>query len=65
MIHITNFIDRVSLVESRKSKDLVMPVSEARGLRDEIAKLLVELKQLNSNKAEEIIEVEITGGSFK
>lgn len=67
MIHIKRFIDKVSIIESRQGKDVVIPVSDARGLRDEISKLLsdlYELKKEESNK-QEIIEVEIKGGSFK
>jgi hypothetical protein len=67
MIHIKRFFDRVSLMESKKSKDFVLPMSEARVLRDEIAKLLADLHQLSAEDKdkEEIIKVEITGGSFK
>ena len=43
MIHIKRFIDKVSVLESRQSKDLIIPISEARGLRDELAKLLADL----------------------
>ena len=67
MIHIKRFIDKVSIIESKQGKDVVIPVSDARGLRDEISKLLsdlYELKKEESNK-QEIIEVEIKGGSFK
>lgn len=42
-----------------------MTISDARGLRDEISKLLSDLHELNSNKKEEVIEVRIKGGSFK
>lgn len=67
MIHIKRFIDKVSIIESKQGKDVVIPVSDARGLRDEISKLLsdlYELKKEEGNK-QEIIEVEIKGGSFK
>jgi hypothetical protein len=68
MIHIKRFIDRVSMVESKQGKDFVMPIIEARGLRDELAKILVDQYQLNSEKKpdeEPVIKVEIKGGSFK
>jgi 5-bromo-4-chloroindolyl phosphate hydrolysis protein len=67
MIHIKRFFDRVSLMESKKSKDFVLPMSEARVLKDEIAKLLADLHQLNAEdkNKDEVIKVEITGGSFK
>jgi hypothetical protein len=65
MIHIPKFIDRVSLMESKQNKDVVLPISEARGIRDELVKLLIELKELNKNRKEDTIQIEIDGGSFK
>jgi len=67
MIQIKRFMDKVSNLDSKRSKDLVLPMSEARVLRDEIAKLLADLHELNKEdkKNEEVIKVEITGGKFK
>jgi hypothetical protein len=67
MIHIKKFIDRVSLLESRNTKDLVMPLSEARGLRDEITKLISDLYDNNRKKdsEEKIIQIQLKGGNFK
>jgi hypothetical protein len=69
MIHIKRFIDKMSLVESKQSKDVVLPISDARGLRDEVSKLLSDLHELSqtdkSNVNDEVIQVEIKGGSFK
>jgi hypothetical protein len=68
MINIKRFIDRVSMIESKQGKDFVMPIIEARGLRDELAKILVDQYQMNSEKKpdeEPIIKLEIKGGSFK
>lgn len=67
MIHVKRFLDKVSLSESKQTKDIVIPINEARGLRDEISKLLSDLHELNSkSKSEpEVIKVEITGGKFK
>lgn len=65
MLHIKKFFDKVTMIESRQSKDLVLPIADARGLRDEVANLLMELRLLtNKEKKEEIIKVEITGGKF-
>lgn len=67
MIHIKRFIDRVSMIESKQGKDFVMPIIEARGLRDELAKLLADqYKNLSEKKPDEepVIKVEIKGGSF-
>lgn len=67
MVHVKRFLDKVSLAESKQTKDIVIPVIEARGLRDEISKLLSDLHELNSKKngEQEVIKVEITGGKFK
>jgi hypothetical protein len=67
MIHIKKFIDKISAMESKQNKDVVIPMQEARYLRDEIAKLLSDLyeRNLEKDKTEEVLKVEITGGSFK
>jgi hypothetical protein len=44
---------------------VVIPLSEARGLRDELAKLLIDKAEELQNKPEEVIQVQVTGGSFK
>ena len=66
MIYIKKFIDKVSIVESKQSKDLVIPMVEARGLRDELAKLLTDYYTLsNNNKKEEpSINVVMKGGNW-
>ena len=66
MIHIKRFIDKVSYTESRQSKDLVLPMADARGLRDELAKLLADLHNNNTQATtkEETIDVQIVGGKF-
>lgn len=55
------------MIESKQGKDVVIPIVDARGLRDEVSKLLSELYDLKSNKEQkqETIEVEIKGGKFK
>lgn len=68
-IHIKRFIDKVSHIEGRQGKDVVLPVSEARGLRDEISKMLADNNDLLSGKLntpaqEQTIQVEIVGGRF-
>lgn len=67
MVNIKRFFDKVSHLEGKKGKDVVLPIAEARVLRDEIAKLLSDLHELNrqGSTKEEIIKVEITGGKFK
>jgi len=66
MIHIKRFIDRVANIESRQGKDVVIPLSDARGLRDELAKLLVDHYEVTEGKknTSEVIQVEVIGGKF-
>ena len=66
MIHIKRFIDKVSYIETKQGKDVVIPVAEARGLRDELAKLLVDRYANTEEKKNipDVIEVEIIGGKF-
>lgn len=69
MLHIRQFIDKMAVLESRQSRDLVLNINDARGLRDDISKLLADLHRLNEEcskgKEAEVIQVEIKGGSFK
>jgi hypothetical protein len=66
MIHIKRFIDKVSIMETKQGKDVVIPIGEARGLRDELSKLLVDNYELLQNKVaiEPVFQVEINGGKF-
>ena len=66
MIHIKRFIDRVANIETRQGKDVVIPLSDARGLRDELAKLLVDHYESTDGKknTSEVIQVELVGGKF-
>jgi hypothetical protein len=66
MIHIKRFIDKVSIMETKQGKDVVIPIGEARGLRDELSKLLVDNYELLQNKVsvEPVFQVEINGGRF-
>jgi hypothetical protein len=67
MIYIKKFIEKVSLVETRQGKDIILPMSDARNLRDELAKLLVDIysESKNTKNDEPAIQVEMRGGAFK
>ena len=56
MMHIKKFIDKISAMESKQNKDVVIPMQEARGLRDEVTKLLADLyeRNLEKDKTEEV-----------
>lgn len=66
--HIKRFIDKISIMESKKNKDVVLPISDARGLRDEVSKLLADLYELQGAKEKaqesEVIQIEIKGRPF-
>lgn len=65
MINIKRFIDKIASVEGRQGKDVVLPIAEARGLRDEITKLLLEQQQTNAKpKQDEVIQVQVSGGKW-
>ena len=65
MINIQRFIDKIASIEGRQGKDVVLPISEARSLRDEITKLLIEQKQTSTqSKTDEVIHVQVAGGKW-
>lgn len=65
-MYIKKFIDRVSLIESKQGRDLVLSMQDARGLRDELAKILAEHFNERPKTVEEpVIKIEMKGGSFK
>jgi hypothetical protein len=67
MSHIKNFIDRVSSLENRPGKDLIMSASEAKMLRDEIAKMMVDkIAQPQALPTQQFTEpIVLSGGKFK
>ena len=68
MILIKRFIDKVSASEGKTGSTVVLPLEEARMLRDELAKLLSDNYELLNNKKETIdnnvITVEVNGGKL-
>lgn len=67
-MHINRFLDKMAVVESKQNKDVVLPIADARGLRDDVARLLAQLNELNSkanSNEPELVQIEIKGGTFK
>lgn len=65
MIQIKRFIDKIASIEARQGKDVVIPLVEARALRDEITKLLLEQRETTPNtKTEEPLEIVVRGGNW-
>lgn len=65
MVNIKRFIDRVSAMDTRSGKDLVIPGSEARLLRDEIVKILVDRVEQQNRPSQDTIQLTVSGGGFK
>ena len=67
-LHLQKFIERVRGHEARGVKDFVMPMVDAKGMTADLVELLLELrasKEPKTSDKEEVIEVTITGGTFK
>jgi hypothetical protein len=67
-IHLQRFVDRIQGNESRGLKDFTMSMSDAKALHADLTRLLIELQALREVVAaqprEEVITVEVGGGSF-
>jgi hypothetical protein len=59
-------VDKITLIEGKQGRDVVIPISEARGLRDELTKLLADNYELLQNKTsvEPVFQIEMNGGRF-
>jgi len=62
MIQIKKLIDRIAIAESRNTREVILPITEAKELRDELTKILLDQRAV---KSDEVIEVVMRGGSFK
>jgi hypothetical protein len=65
MSPIKKFIDKIATLDGRNSREVILTMVDAKELRDEISKLLVDQKSSQSSKIDEVITVEVRGGSFK
>ena len=66
-MHINRFVDSIKAAESRGHRELQISLRDAKDLHSDITKLLLTLEQMRAQQARgaEIVEVQITGGSFK
>ena len=62
MNQIKKFIDRIAIAEARNIREVIMPLQEAKELRDELTKVLLDQRD---NKPDEVVEVVMRGGSYK
>jgi hypothetical protein len=67
-LHLQKFVDRVRGHEARGAKDFVMTLTEAKDMHADITRLLLELhdlrEQASKPQIEEVITVQVGGGSF-
>jgi hypothetical protein len=67
MINIKKFIDKIASMEGKQGRDVVLPITEARALRDEITKLLLDQRENAPNPSQrdnEPIQLEVKGGRW-
>jgi hypothetical protein len=67
MINIKKFIDKIASMEGKQGRDVVLPITEARALRDEITKLLLDQRESTptpSQRDNEPIQLEVKGGRW-
>ena len=66
-LHIHRFVDSIKAHESRGQRDFTMTLRDAKDLHADITKLLLTLEQMRDQQARgaDVIEVQVTGGSFK
>jgi|TARA_R110000868_G_scaffold61114_2_gene185879 hypothetical protein len=62
MIQIKRFIDKIATMEGRQGRDVVIPIADARALRDEITKLVLD--QTKAVTPAETIEVVMKGSRW-
>ena len=62
MIALKNFIDRVGVLDTNIKRDFVMTNREAKQLRDEIIKLLID--KVENKSVPEKVEVNVSGGRW-
>lgn len=65
-LHINRFVDRLKALEMRGTREFTMPMQDAKDLHAEITKLLLQLHELREqgSRDDEVIKVEVTGGTF-
>lgn len=67
-LHLQKFVDRVQGFEARGIKDFTMSMTDAKALHADLTRLLIELQTLrevrSTQATEEVIRVDVTGGSF-
>lgn len=66
-VHINRFVDKIKMLESKKTSQLTMSMREAKDLHGDITKLLLVLQELQTKKPDndgKVEKVEINGGKW-
>jgi len=62
MSNIKKFIDKIVTAEGRQAREVIMTLNDAKELRDEITKILLD--QRENTKESETIQVVMSGGKW-
>jgi hypothetical protein len=62
MSNIKKFIDKIVTAEGRQAREVIMTLNDAKELRDEITKILLD--QRENTKEPEPIQVVMSGGKW-
>ena len=63
MSQIKKFTDKIAVMEGRNAREVILTLSDAKELRDEILKILLDQRE-QGNKPEEVIQVVMNGGKW-
>lgn len=61
MSNIKKFIDKIAMAEARQVREVLIPINDAKELRDEIMKLLVD--KVGQSKSD-VIDIVVKGGKW-
>lgn len=68
-VQIQKFINKIKVAEARGARDMSIPLGEAKDLHAELTTLLLQMQDLRSQYIEkqenEVVEINMSGGSFK
>jgi hypothetical protein len=62
MNQIKKFIDKITVIEGRQAREVILTLNDAKELRDEIMKILLDNREYN--KEPETIKVVMQGGKW-
>jgi hypothetical protein len=63
MSYIKKFVDKIAVMEGRQAREVVLPMPDAKLLRDEVLKILLDQREQTS-KQPEVIEVVMNGNKW-